>query len=91
MSLVKYEYQGIRGLKSISKAVGVNHNTLYHRMCRGLTLEQAIAAGPRKSYPKKRKETGARKNSQRREEVLVGLRKPDQMDSTWALALGMRL
>lgn len=92
MSGFKYEYQGVRGLKSISKLVGINHNTLYHRMCRGLTLEQAIAAGPRKSYPKKRKETGARKKAQQRAgEVLVGLRKPDQMDSKWALALGMRL
>ncbi|EKO3713607.1 hypothetical protein MRM63_15415 [bacterium 19MO03SA05] len=92
MSGFKYEYQGVRGLKSISKLVGINYNTLFHRIHSGLTLEEAIAAGPRKSYPKVRKETGARKKAQQRAgEVLVGLRKPDQMDSKWALALGMRL
>ena len=92
MSGFKHEYQGVRGLKSISKLVGINRSTLYYRMCRGLTLEQAISAGPRKPYPKVRKETGERKKAQSRaSEVPVGLRKPDRMDPTWALALGMRL
>ncbi|MFH0225142.1 hypothetical protein ACGRPS_11330 [Vibrio furnissii] len=92
MSGFKYEYKGVRGLKSISKLVGISPNTIYHRMARGLTLEQSIAVGVRKPYPKNRKETGERKKPQRREnEILVGLRKPVQINATWALALGMRL
>lgn len=32
MSGFKYEYKGARGLKSISKLVGISPNTIYHRM-----------------------------------------------------------
>lgn len=88
----KHEYNGIQGLKNIAASVGICHQTLNHRMMKGMTLEEAIAAGKKMPYPRQRKESGARKRKpqQRKQTQTQGVRTPDLLDAHWKLALGMR-
>ncbi|MGI2929504.1 hypothetical protein [Vibrio fluvialis] len=85
-----YEYQGVRGLKNISKLVGIPAQTLSHRVYRGMSIDEAIAAGAKVSYPRKRKESGKRKEQVHKQAIQEGIRHPDLLDGHWKLALGMR-
>lgn len=86
----KYEYQGVKGMKNIVKLVGIPYQTLHYRLSIGMTLEEAIAAGKQKMYPRKRKETGKRKEQVRKQAIQEGIHHPDLLDGHWKLALGMR-
>lgn len=54
----KHEYNGIQGLKNIAASVGICHQTLNHRMMKGMTLEEAIAAGRKCHIPASVKNRG---------------------------------
>lgn len=86
----KHEYQGVKGMKNIVKLVGIPYQTLYYRLSIGMTLEEAIAAGAQKMYPRARNESGKRTEQSRKQAIQEGIRHPDLLDGHWKLALGMR-
>lgn len=86
----KHEYQGVKGMKNIAELVGIPYQTLYYRLSNGMTLEEAIAVGKRNMYPRKRNESGKRKEQVRKQAIQEGIRHPDLLDGHWKLALGMR-
>ncbi|MCG6346695.1 hypothetical protein K6U40_14510 [Vibrio fluvialis] len=86
----KYEYQGVKGIKNIGNLVGIPYQTLHYRLSIGMTLEEAIAAGKQKMYPRKRNESGKRTEQARKQAIQEGIRHPYLLDGHWKLALGMR-
>lgn len=87
---LKHEYQGVKGMKNIAELVGIPYGTLNYRMSSGMTLEEAIAAGAQKMYPRKRNESGKRTEQARKQAIQEGISHPDLLDGHWKLALGMR-
>jgi len=89
----KYEYQGVYGLKKISKLTGIKESTLHHRICViGMTVEQAVAQG-NKRIPSRRRSIPVTKAAADRAHVsqrqYVAVKYPDLLSVHWKLALGM--
>lgn len=83
-------YQGVQGMTAISREFNIPATTLYTRISRGMTIEQAVEAGKKAAYPQDRNETGKRKTAQKKQGItVVGIRYPDLMNSLWKLALGI--
>ncbi|WED23049.1 hypothetical protein L3Q72_06550 [Vibrio sp. JC009] len=84
---MNHELNGIEGVPAIAAAYGMNRNTLYTRLRKGMSLEEAVStevkvvASSAKPKAKANPKTEAQKKT-------IGLRKPS-LHPLWRLALGM--
>ncbi|EKG9563847.1 hypothetical protein O5P60_002656 [Vibrio parahaemolyticus] len=83
MAEKEMEYQGCKGIKSISTKFGIAESTLRQRLSKGMSLKDAIET-------KVKNRGQAKKKIVEKPEVeLVGIKAPDQLNNSWKLALGM--
>ncbi|WP_102363514.1 hypothetical protein [Vibrio cyclitrophicus] len=76
---VKHVYKGVRGVVPIAKSVGICPSTIFLRMKNGMTLTEAVET------PVQRGGVRVSKNKP------TCMKKPSNMNSVWASALGMQL
>lgn len=82
----KYEYEGQIGLRAIGKKYGISPITLSRRICKGMSMEEAITTPVSKPKRNAAAISGA-KNSKRNARVAV--KKCDLMSDLWKMALGI--
>lgn len=79
-----YEWNGIRGISAIAKKVGISEMAIYVHLRKGEDITQAIS-----SILATKAKVAKAKKAPRPKVQHVGIKKPDMMNNTWRLALGV--
>lgn len=87
-----YEWNGIKGLANIAKAIGSSHVTLYQHIKDGCTINEAVqrvAKSKASAALVRELRAKARQKSKAKPVEFIGIKEPTDLSPLWRLALGV--